>query len=95
MFPSVYMTVALAVALDPGWDLATRIVTPGTMVVAQAAGAPGAGATSPMQAPIGRRQPRPGDIPPDMEKAAKERDARDAAEQRRLDRALRNICRGC
>jgi hypothetical protein len=94
MFPSIRMTIALVVALGPGWDLPTRIVTPGSMAVAQTA-APGAGATPPTQAPIGHRQPRPSDIPPDMEKAAKERDAKDAAEQRRLDRVLRNICRGC
>jgi hypothetical protein len=44
------------------------------------------------EAPIGHRQPRPGDLPPETGKNNPDRiDAQD----RELDRMIKNICKGC
>jgi len=46
------------------------------------------------EAPVGHRQPRAADIPTEDRDNNRPPDQVDL-EQRRLDRALRNICRGC
>ncbi len=43
-------------------------------------------------APIGHRQPRPGDLPPET---GKDDPSRIDAQDRELDRMIRNICKGC
>src|SRR3954464_12309627 len=43
-------------------------------------------------APIGHRQPRPGDVPPET---GKDDPSRIDAQDRELDRMIRNICKGC
>jgi hypothetical protein len=44
------------------------------------------------EAPVGHRQPRPGDLPPETGKNNPDRiDAQD----RELDRMIKNICKGC
>jgi hypothetical protein len=43
----------------------------------------------PLEAPVGHRQPRAGDVP--SEKGVTKLDAEDAA----LDRKIKSICRGC
>jgi hypothetical protein len=45
--------------------------------------------SGPLEAPIGHRQPRAGDVP--NEKGVTKLDAEDAA----LDRKIKSICRGC
>ena len=45
-----------------------------------------------MDAPIGHRQPRPGDIPPE---ARADDPGRMDAQDRELDRMIKGICRGC
>jgi hypothetical protein len=66
----------------------------GGVAVAQSTPSPGAGGANPSgQAPVGR-QPRATDVTPDLDRQ-KKADEREADEQRRLDRVLRNICRGC
>jgi len=45
-----------------------------------------------IEAPVGHRQPRAADVPTDKENRPVDKLEE---EQRRLDRALRNICRGC
>jgi hypothetical protein len=45
--------------------------------------------SGPLEAPIGHRQPRAGDVP--SEKGVTKLDAEDAA----LDRKIKSICRGC
>jgi len=47
------------------------------------------GGNSPAAAPVGHKQPRPGDVP--SQSGSAKLDAEDAA----LDRKLRSICRGC
>jgi hypothetical protein len=45
-----------------------------------------------LEAPVGHRQPRPGDLPPETGKNNPDRiDAQD----RELDRMIKNICKGC
>ena len=44
------------------------------------------------QAPIGHRQPRPSDLPPE---AGKDDPTRIDAQDRELDRMIKNICKGC
>lgn len=47
---------------------------------------------APPEAPIGHRQPRPGDLPPETGKNDPDRiDAQDRA----LDRMIKGICKGC
>jgi hypothetical protein len=49
-------------------------------------------AGTPPAAPVGHRQPRPGDLPPETGKNNPDRvDAQD----RELDRMIKNICKGC
>lgn len=43
-------------------------------------------------APIGHRQPRPGDLPPET---GKNDPGRIDAQDRELDRMIKNICKGC
>jgi hypothetical protein len=43
-------------------------------------------------APIGHRQPRPGDLPPET---GKDDPGRIDAQDRELDRMIKNICKGC
>ena len=43
-------------------------------------------------APVGHRQPRPGDLPPET---GKDDPSRIDAQDRELDRMIRNICKGC
>ena len=85
-------TVALALGASVPLEIAAR----GGSAVAQTTNpSPGAaGMPSGTQAPVGHRQPRPGDLPPETDRQ-KKADEREAEEQRRLDRVLRNICRGC
>jgi hypothetical protein len=54
-------------------------------------GTSGTSSTSggPLEAPVGHRQPRAGDVP--NEKGVTKLDAEDAA----LDRKIKSICRGC
>jgi hypothetical protein len=47
------------------------------------------GSGGPLEAPVGHRQPRAGDVP--NEKGVTKLDAEDAA----LDRKIKSICRGC
>ena len=44
------------------------------------------------EAPVGHRQPRVKDVPPD---AALPSDSRDAEADKALDRKIKGICRGC
>lgn len=44
------------------------------------------------EAPIGHRQPRPSDLPPET---GKNDPSRIDAQDRELDRAIKNICKGC
>ena len=43
-------------------------------------------------APVGHRQPRPGDLPPET---GKDDPSRIDAQDRELDRMIKNICKGC
>ena len=43
-------------------------------------------------APVGHRQPRPSDLPPET---GKNDPSRIDAQDRELDRAIKNICKGC
>jgi hypothetical protein len=43
-------------------------------------------------APVGHRQPRPGDLPPET---GKNDPGRIDAQDRELDRMIKNICKGC
>jgi hypothetical protein len=94
MFRSIRTTVALAFVLGLCWDTGNRITVPAGVALAQTTTptAPSPGTTPAVQAPIGHRQPRATDVPPDRDRKA---DEREAEEQRRLDRVLRGICRGC
>jgi hypothetical protein len=47
------------------------------------------GSGGPLEAPVGHRQPRAGDVP--NEKGVTKLDAEDAA----LDKKIKSICRGC
>jgi hypothetical protein len=44
------------------------------------------------EAPIGHRQPRPGDLPPE---SGKDDPSRIDAQDRALDRMIKGICKGC
>jgi hypothetical protein len=89
---------ATTVVLALGASAPVEIAGPAGIAVAQTTSPssnPGAAGTpSSTQAPVGHRQPRPSDIGPENDRQ-KQADEREAAEQRRLDRVLRNICRGC
>ncbi len=50
------------------------------------------GAGSVPEAPIGHRQPRPSDLPPET---GKNDPGRIDAQDRELDRMIKNICKGC
>lgn len=43
-------------------------------------------------APVGHRQPRPGDLPPET---GKDNPDRVDTQDRELDRMIKNICKGC
>ena len=87
---------ATTVVLALGASIPADSAGPAGSAVAQTTSpSPGAAGTPPStQAPVGHRQPRPSDIGPESDRQ-KKADEQEAAEQRRLDRVLRNICRGC
>jgi hypothetical protein len=88
--------IAVVGALTVGWSIPVGITGAGGVAVAQTATpSPGASGANPSgQAPVGHRQPRADQVVPDTDRQKKV-DEREAEEQRRLDRVLRNICRGC
>jgi hypothetical protein len=55
---------------------------------------PATTSTPQQQAPVGHRQPRAQDAPPDTPPANSADDASKALD-RKLDKALKGICRGC
>jgi hypothetical protein len=87
--------VVIVVALGACWVTASRLAAPGSVALAQTVTPtpPGPATNPPIQAPKGHRQPRASDVPTDRE--TKPDDRLVDEEQRRLDRVLRNICRGC
>ena len=57
---------------------------------------PGGTTTSPgSQAPVGHRQPTPGDVTAGPPPADNTQSATERADEARLERALKSICRGC
>jgi hypothetical protein len=48
-----------------------------------------------MQAPVGHRQPRPSDLPPDSGKGQLDPNDPLSKENAALDRKIKSICRGC
>jgi len=90
------MACAFVAALAMGHHAHAQGTTPSNSTQSPASGIP--------EAPVGHRQPRPGDLPP-ADSAGKDSastgsvvnppktDPNDA--DARLNRALKNICRGC
>jgi hypothetical protein len=67
----------------------------GSTAFAQTAPTRSPGAQSPAtQAPVGHRQPRPTDLPPNRNSILDD-EPKKTPDDIRLDRALRGVCRGC
>ena len=93
MLSSIRAATTIVLALGASVPLETAGRT-GIAAAQTTSPSPGATGMPSPQAPVGHRQPRPGDLPPESDRQ-KKADEREAEEQRRLDRVLRNICRGC
>lgn len=76
---------SLALAQDSSRNLPPKALR-------QQPAAPSTNAGTLPEAPVGHRQPRPGDLPPE---AGKNNPDRIDAQDRELDRMIKNICKGC
>jgi hypothetical protein len=69
------------------------MLTIGPAAIAQTGGSSSSSKQGPWPAPVGHRQPRVDQVPP--EKDANTTDAAMKREDAELDRKLKSICRGC
>lgn len=85
------ITAAILVAAMTG-ATAAAVAQSGTGMTSPGAPPPAASDSRLLSAPVGHRQPRASDVPPESGRNGIDRpDPEDA----KLDRMLKNICRGC